>query len=296
MKTASPHASRPWDALPKWPRRLISACLLFHLIAITSAPASVAPASQLARSTWSLCRPYLQLLYLNHGYHFFAPNPGESTLLAYTVEKPDGTTIDGAIPHPNISPRLLYHRHFMLTESLAFVANISEATQVAAGPPAAIAQPPDSSLSETGETLGTDENRLVELRDGEIDAAAPGSTDGADSVDGVVPPEQRGLLRDWYQSYANCVLKKHGGVRAELTRVVHYLPEMEWMQDSIARGEPLTLGEADSFTEFPVGVFALGHRLPDPAEPDEAMSRPQQKQTQPGTGLALSPNQKRGQP
>jgi hypothetical protein len=99
-------------------RLAISLWLMYHVAAIIIAPASVSPASSLVQSTWLLFQPYLQLLYLNNGYHFFAPEPAESTLLAYTAEREDGTTIEGRIPNRQIVPRLLYHRHFMLTEQM----------------------------------------------------------------------------------------------------------------------------------------------------------------------------------
>lgn len=99
---------------------LVNAWLVFHLAAIFIAPASVSPSSGLAQAAWRVARPYLQLLYLNHGYHYFAPEPAESTLLSYTVEFADGSTLVGQIPNRQIRPRLLYHRHFMLTEFLNF--------------------------------------------------------------------------------------------------------------------------------------------------------------------------------
>jgi hypothetical protein len=67
---------------------------------------------------WNCFEPYIELLYLNHGYHFFAPEPEESTLLSYEAERPDGTLIHGRIPDREINPRLLYHRYFMLTEHM----------------------------------------------------------------------------------------------------------------------------------------------------------------------------------
>lgn len=79
---------------------------------------AVSPSSDLIQAAWDVCHPYLQLLDLNHGYHFFAPEPGESTLLAYEAHRADGTTIKGRIPNLGIVPRLLYHRHFMLTEHM----------------------------------------------------------------------------------------------------------------------------------------------------------------------------------
>ncbi len=94
----------------------VSLWLVFHLTAIIVAPASVGPSSDLVRSAWRLFQPYLEVLYLNHGYHFFAPEPSQSTLIAFTGERPDGTLVQGMIPDRSIAPRLLYHRYFMLSE------------------------------------------------------------------------------------------------------------------------------------------------------------------------------------
>ncbi len=92
--------------------------LVFHLSAIVIAPASVAPSSDLVRATWELYKPYLQVLYLNHGYHFFAPEPAQSTLVAFVAERENRPIIQGRIPNRQILPRLLYHRYFMLCEHM----------------------------------------------------------------------------------------------------------------------------------------------------------------------------------
>lgn len=105
---------------PVWVRGLVSIALLLHVTAIFVAPASVPPSSALAQESWQFFGRYLQVLYLNHGYHYFAPEPAQSTLLAYNVTREDGTSVAGRLPHRGIQPRLLYHRHFMLTEFLAF--------------------------------------------------------------------------------------------------------------------------------------------------------------------------------
>ncbi len=137
------HQQTDRATLPRWARRLISAWLVFHLMAIVVAPLSVSPSSALFQRTWLVFRPYLQALYLNHGYHFFAPEPGESTLLAYTVERANGEQIVGHIPRRDLRPRLLYHRHFMLTEQMPFVPPLPD------GPPGlppgvpAVSDPPE---------------------------------------------------------------------------------------------------------------------------------------------------------
>lgn len=99
-------------------RWVINVWLVFHLAAIIIAPAAVGPSSELVHAAWDCFEPYLEILYLNHGYHFFAPEPEESTLLSYEADRPDGTVIRGRIPDPAVSPRLLYHRYFMLTEHM----------------------------------------------------------------------------------------------------------------------------------------------------------------------------------
>ena len=99
-------------------RWAVNCWLVFHLSAIIIAPASVAPTSELIESTWQVFQPYLEFLFLNHGYHFFAPEPAESTLISFEAERADGTKVTGHIPSRKTLPRLLYHRHFMLTEHL----------------------------------------------------------------------------------------------------------------------------------------------------------------------------------
>ena len=63
-------------------------------------------------------RPYLQALYLNQGYNFFAPESVPSTLLAFEEEREDRTADRRRIDDPSIQPRLVYHRHLPLTEHL----------------------------------------------------------------------------------------------------------------------------------------------------------------------------------
>jgi hypothetical protein len=111
-------AGPPTGLTRPWVRRLVSLWLVFHVAAIIIAPAAVQPASELTREVCRLFLPYLGALYLDHGYHFFAPEPAESTLLAYSAEREDGTIVRGRIPDRRNRPRLLYHRYFMLTEHM----------------------------------------------------------------------------------------------------------------------------------------------------------------------------------
>jgi hypothetical protein len=100
--------------------KVFASCFIAaHLVAIFVAPASVAPTSPLISSTWSAFSTYLYGVNLNHGYHFFAPEPGASTLLEYRGTTSEGEMKHGILPDKQqMRPRLLYHRYFMLTEYL----------------------------------------------------------------------------------------------------------------------------------------------------------------------------------
>ncbi len=112
-----------WENVPAWTRRLATVAIVLHLLAVIVPPLSVAPASMLARDAFLVLRPYIDLVYLDHGYRFFAPEPGPSHLIRYELEMADGTSQEGVLPNLDEHwPRLLYHRHFMLTE---FVNNLS---------------------------------------------------------------------------------------------------------------------------------------------------------------------------
>ena len=95
---------------------LVNCWLVFHLTGIAAAPATVGPSSGTARTVFSVSEPYLQCLYLNHGFHYFAPQPGYSNLVDWSAKRADGTEVTGRFPNFDIKPRLLYHRYFMLSE------------------------------------------------------------------------------------------------------------------------------------------------------------------------------------
>lgn len=106
-------AKLPWSARM---RLLVSAALLWHLIALLVGPLSSPPS---VHGEWlqQIYQPYLQAAYLNHGYKFFGPDPGPSHLLRYVIELPDGERVEGTFPDRKAHwPRLFYHRHFMLSE------------------------------------------------------------------------------------------------------------------------------------------------------------------------------------
>jgi hypothetical protein len=131
-------AAKRVDGMPWTARRrtLVSGLILFHVLAVFIAPfASPPPSSDIAQACGRMLQPYLQAVAIDNGYRFFAPNPGPSHLVRYEVDLADGTRVTGRFPDLEQHwPRLLYHRHFMLAESL-----FNLAMPVAELPPAGFA-------------------------------------------------------------------------------------------------------------------------------------------------------------
>ena len=104
-------------------RLALSVLLLAHVMAVFFPPFTFATswtglASPFAEPIMRTIRPYVDLLFLDHGYFFFAPNPGPSHLLRARLEFADGRPPQELLfPDRNHhQPRLFYHRHFMLAE------------------------------------------------------------------------------------------------------------------------------------------------------------------------------------
>jgi hypothetical protein len=132
-----------WHPVWRW---LASICIVLHITAVFCAPwdlstdralppGYIPPTDNIGRqippaldaNVWQepviprtlrgwFFRHYLNLLYLNHGYEFFAPDPNGSHLIRYQIRDSGGSEIaTGEFPDlDNQWPRLLYHRHMML--------------------------------------------------------------------------------------------------------------------------------------------------------------------------------------
>ena len=130
----SKKAADPTESLPpagatgSWSpiaRRIASLLIVLHVSAVFVAPFAFACTTRTSSSPFAdglmrWYRPYVDLLYLNHGYAFFAPDPGPSHLVRYRVEFEDGRPpVAGVFPDlKSQRPRLVYHRHFMIAETL----------------------------------------------------------------------------------------------------------------------------------------------------------------------------------
>jgi len=115
MTTAAP---LPWTPVARF---AASVPLAAYLAAVILPPlAGPPPASELAARLLQPLRPLVGLVYLGHGYRFFAPDPGPGHSIRWTAERADGSRISGSLPDPAADrPRLLYHRRFMIAEKIA---------------------------------------------------------------------------------------------------------------------------------------------------------------------------------
>ena len=120
---ASTHA-QPGPPPAAWSparRAVVSLAICLYLAAVLVAPlASPPPASELAGRLIQPFRPLIGLLYLGHGYRFFAPDPGPGHSIRWKMTMPDGSLRTGSLPDRDADrPRLLYHRRFMISEKIA---------------------------------------------------------------------------------------------------------------------------------------------------------------------------------
>lgn len=109
-------------------RALLSLVIVLHVAAVFVSPftfnSSPAPGqaaeSPVGAMLMNWFEPYIDAMFLRHGYAFFAPDPGPSHLFRATLEYDDGRETE-TLTFPDLKrhrPRLLYHRHFMLSERL----------------------------------------------------------------------------------------------------------------------------------------------------------------------------------
>jgi len=120
-------ADRTRECKPLY-RKFILAAVLLHLLAVLAEPLTFFSRSdfQSGPEFFGLRRtfaPYVEWMYLDHGYFFFAPNPGPNHLVAVQEKRPEPNTTQrinsDAVVFPDRKthwPRLLYHRYFMLSE------------------------------------------------------------------------------------------------------------------------------------------------------------------------------------
>lgn len=216
-------------------RCIASALIVLHLAAVFVGPFAFActtesgSSSPFADGLIGCLRPYINVMYLNHGYSFFAPRVGASHLVRYRIDFDDGReSIEGIFPDLKTQrPRLLYHRHFMLAESLNNAYAFPE-------------EPPEMPLDpDWSRGLSDSQKRALEAANRR---------------------QHREQLRLWKHSrdqydalrhsLEKHLLAVHGGSRVTLTRVEH---------DPLRPHEFVVLGKLDapqSFRNLPEGRAA----------------------------------------
>lgn len=118
MNHSTLHSESEWS--PR--RKAIASLLIVAYLAVVIVPplAGPPPASELARIAFGPLRPFIHGLALDHGYRFFAPNPGPGHSIRWVVTRADGSTVSGSTPDRDADwPRLLYHRRFMVAEKVS---------------------------------------------------------------------------------------------------------------------------------------------------------------------------------
>ncbi len=167
-KKLPPEEAAPHLRLPlKW-RVVITVFVAFHLLAVFTPPFSLRVNrlgfSPVAQTMLSATRWYIDFGYLNHGYAFFAPDPGPSHLVHYKLEFEDGRKpIERTFPDlKRHFPRLLYHRHFMLAEQLNDSFTVP---QPPAGPPPRREGVPESEWKVLVQQWEADKRNWKEARD-----------------------------------------------------------------------------------------------------------------------------------
>jgi len=223
----------------KW---VASALIAFHVAAVFWGPLAFASrGSPLTGSVAVVLRPYMDALYLNRGYSFFAPDVGPSRLVRYKIEFADGREpVVGVFPNLATEwPRLLYHRHFMLSEELSnrFV------------PPEPPREPPPPPEPTPPPLTATEAERArYTMQKQDYAAQRAGYITQKREYPQALANWQhaRRQYEAMWKSFEQHLLAAHGGSKVTLTRVVHELPPPDAVEFEGRR-----LNAPDSYLDLP---------------------------------------------
>jgi len=207
----------PWSVKT---RLFASALILLHVTAVFWPPFTAATqtdngSSPFAEGIMAWLRPYTSFMYLDHGYAFFAPNPGPCHLVHYKVEFADGRPpVEGVFPNlKEEQPRLFYHRHFMLSEEL-------QKAFIPPEPPESQPLPSNVTQSARREMEMAEQRELAEQKS--------------------IWKHRRERYEQLRKSMEDHLLAKHGGSKVTLTRRQHRLLVPS---EFLLKGERLDLPE-----------------------------------------------------
>ncbi len=168
-------------------RRIATAIIAFHLAAVIFSPLSMDGAFESLFRPFQFLRTYATVLYLDHGYRFFAPDPGPTHTIRFEHISADNAAHSEKLPDRQATwPRLLYHRWFMLGESLA--------TEVAA------------TLAGFDEFSRTQQDLQLEM----VELRKLGRVREASQLQTIIDDNQREFDRHWERTLAlSHALKQH---------------------------------------------------------------------------------------
>jgi len=118
---------------PGWRLAIVTGGVLFHFSGIFAATTSPPPQPWIVEQAWTrVYHPYLNFIYMRNAYHFYSPDPGPASILAFFLKTETGTNPDGTkqyetrwvlIPTRPADLRdplgLSYFRRLSLTEQVA---------------------------------------------------------------------------------------------------------------------------------------------------------------------------------
>lgn len=217
---------RPWSLMAKL---VASALILFQITAVFWPPFAFASnsdagtSSPFADGVMGWLRPYTSLMFLDHGYSFFAPRIEGGHLVHYKVEFADGRTpVEATFPDKQEQqPRLYYHRHFMLAEALNDAYTPPE-------PPSLPQVPADVPAAFRRQFEQNRERQLVAMTS--------------------VWKQRRARYEQLHKSFEDHLLAKYGGSKITITRQLHVLLDAD---DYLQLGERLDLPE--TYVNIPEG-------------------------------------------
>ncbi len=117
-----PGVRSPWPASA---RCAVSALIFFHLFAVVYTPLTLDRGFDSLLGRLHVLRDYAAMLYLDNGYRFFAPDPGPTHTLRIELGERELKRSIRLPDQETTWPRLLYHRWFMLGETIANSADVA---------------------------------------------------------------------------------------------------------------------------------------------------------------------------
>jgi hypothetical protein len=251
---------------------MLSVLITIHFLAISTAVLSAPPSPWIIQQTWMrVFRPYLEFVYLNNAYHFYAPEPGPASYLWFRIiyEAPNKREFGTWYKVPDLDDQgriqhrvaLEYQRLLSLTEAVSLAdplpseSYFDQKTQRFEQHPLykdrLSLQP--FVPSNAGEEKAKKEDDKSPFAEVVIGRAKP-RADKLIPLDPDFPPMQQVNIpnhtaRQLLESYARFVAEKfkvHVDAdkadwklkSVKIYRVVHWIPPIQWFQNNIPPTDP----------------------------------------------------------